>query len=39
MGLPGPDNYIVLLLRLEKQRQDLEQALLPAREHEESQAG
>jgi hypothetical protein len=23
MGLPGPDNYILLLLKLEKQRQDL----------------
>jgi hypothetical protein len=23
MGLPGPDSYILLLLRLEKQRQDL----------------
>jgi hypothetical protein len=24
MGLPGPDDYILLLLKLEKQRQDLE---------------
>jgi hypothetical protein len=24
IGLPGPDDYILLLLRLEKQRQDLE---------------
>jgi hypothetical protein len=24
MGLPDPDSYIVLLVRLEKQRQDLE---------------
>lgn len=39
IGLPGPDDYIVLLLRLEKQRQDLEEALLPAREGVESQAG
>jgi hypothetical protein len=23
MGLPGPDNFILLLIRLEKQRQDL----------------
>jgi len=23
MGLPGPDSYIMLLIRLEKQRQDL----------------
>ena len=23
MGLPGPDNYILLLLHFEKQRQDL----------------
>ena len=24
MGLPSPDDYILLLVRLEKQRQDLE---------------
>jgi hypothetical protein len=24
MGLPGPDHFILLVLRLEKQRQDLE---------------
>ncbi len=29
MGLPDPDSYILLLIRLEKQRQDL-QALRPA---------
>jgi hypothetical protein len=23
MGLPGPDDYILLLIRLEKQRQEL----------------
>lgn len=26
MGLPGPDDYILLLIRLEKQRQELETA-------------
>jgi hypothetical protein len=26
MGLPGPDDYILLLIRLEKQRQELEPA-------------
>ena len=29
MGLPGPDSYVLLLIRLEKQRQDL-QTLRPA---------
>ena len=24
MGLPGPDDYVLLLIKLEKQRQDLE---------------
>lgn len=27
IGLPGPDDYILLLIRLEKQREDLETAL------------
>ena len=31
MGLPGPDDYILVLLKLEKQRLDLEQALSPPR--------
>jgi hypothetical protein len=26
MGLPGPDDFILLLIRLEKQRQELEPA-------------
>jgi len=29
MGLPGPDSYILLLIRMEKQRQDL-QPFLPS---------
>jgi hypothetical protein len=29
MGLPRPDDYILLLIRLEKQRQDLENLLKP----------
>jgi hypothetical protein len=28
MGLPGPDSYIHLLIRLEKQRQDLQPFLV-----------
>jgi hypothetical protein len=38
MGLPGPDDYIVLLIRLEKQRQDIEKALLAATQPGETEA-
>jgi hypothetical protein len=38
MGLPGPDSYILLLIRLEKQRQDLQPFLLPSCEDQDAPA-
>jgi hypothetical protein len=39
MGLPGPDDFIVLLIRLEKQRQEIETALSPATQPGEIERG
>jgi hypothetical protein len=36
MGLLDPDSYIVLLIRLEKQRQDLQPFLLPSCEEQDN---
>ena len=33
MGLPNPDSYITLLIRLEKQRQDLSGVTGPVTKH------
>ena len=36
MGLPDADSYILLLIRLEKQRQDLQPFLTPSRENKDN---